>query len=162
MTSAAYESAAAECYRSFAGPSSNSNDIEEEPVPTECASDANHVICTLITNGEVLECARPSFKGVQGNPCSMQLSQSPQVNELCMEFKPVPQELRRAMVTGNDLNKQWLTAVSLQSAVVVLACKDAVSHVNNGNQDDDEEDSKERKKKAMDRIVSKIPDLCMS
>ena len=107
-------------------------------------------------NTAVLECAGPSCK--QENPCpgGMQLPQSPQMEVVCMQLKPVPQEFRRAMVIGHNANRKWLTAVSLQSNTVITAYNSAVCHGEDGDKDSDEEDSKERKRKAMDRIVSKI------
>ena len=106
-------------------------------------------------NTAVLECAGPSCKQENLCPGVMQLPQSPQMEVVCMQLKPVPQELRRAMVIGHDANRKWLTAVSLQSNAVITAYKGAVCHGENGDKDSDE-DSKEKKRKAMDRLVSKM------
>ena len=138
----ANEAEAAKCFRSTVSHVHSSDDIEDECRATQCASDANDVICTLIDRGE------------QWN-VEKRVAALSQTEALCMQSKPVPEELRRAMVIGCDLNRKWLTVFS-QSNFVIAAYEGAACHEDDGDKDSDEENSKEKKRKAMDRIVSKI------
>ena len=143
------------------------DDSDDEPEASQQSSplqtDPDDVIEVMLSGHEekrnmentaVLECASPSCK--QENPCpgGMQLPQSPQMEVVCMQLKPVPQEFRRAMVIGHNANRKWLAAISLQSNAVITAYNSAVCHREDGDKDSDE-DSNEKKRKAMDRLVSK-------
>ena len=102
----------------------------------------------------MLECADPSYKQENPFPGGTAAVQSPQTEVVGIQLKPLPQELRRAVVTGHKQNRKWLTAFSLQSDTVFAVYSGAVCHGEDGDKDSDDDDSKERKKKAMDRIVS--------
>ena len=99
-------------------------------------------------------------QSVQENPTT-EGNQFAQTEVVCMQMTPMPQELRKAMVTGQGVNREWLT-LSLYSNASVTTC---ISVVGQGEDDDkdSDDDSKERKRKAMDRLVSQYhcSDSCM-
>lgn len=88
-------------------------------------------------------------KSVQENPCPGG-SHIPQMEMVCMQFKPMSQQLRRAMVTGQDVNREWLTI----SNTVSTTYKGSVCQGEDSDKESDEENSEKRKRKAMDRLVS--------
>ena len=97
-----------------------------------------------------LEGINPSCQSVQENPCLGGSQSSHEV--VCMHLKPIPQELRKAIVTGQYANREWLT-LTLRSNTGTV-CMSVVCHGEDGDKDSDDEDSKDWKRKAMDRLVS--------
>ena len=99
------------------------------------------------SNSEGLD---PSYKSVQENHCLGCSQSSPEL--VCMSPDPIPQELRRAVVTGRSVNREWLTP-TLRSNTGT-ACMSIVCQGEDGDKESDDEDSKKRKRKTMDRLVS--------
>ena len=118
----------------------------------------NDIIETMLDNhgehsaekGAIEEGTDPTCQSVQENPCAE--GQSSQTEVVCTQLKPMPQEFRKAMVTGQGVNRERLTLTLCSNIGTV--CMSVVCQGEDGDKDSDDEDSKDRKRKAMDRLVS--------
>ena len=127
------------------------DDVVIRPMASDCGEDS-------VAKHTDRELDDSLYKSVQENP-SPGIRQFALTDAVCMQLMPMPQELRKTMVTGQHVSREWLPH-SLRSMTAVTTGMSVVCHVEDGDKDSDDEDSKERKRKAMDCLVSGWQ-LCM-